>query len=121
MKYLCVAMLCVSLSGCATIITGTTQKVPITSDPSGARLDVDGQCAFTTPVILKMERKSDHILVFSKEGYHQQTVTLLHTLSGAVCANVLGTGLLGWGVDAGTGAQYKLVPERVNVQLTEKK
>jgi hypothetical protein len=121
LKYLFIALLCLSLCGCATIITGTTQKIPVASNPEGARLDVDGQCAFTTPVVLKLERKRDHVLVFSKEGYQQQTITLLHTLSGAVCANILGPSIYGWGVDAGTGAQYKLIPERVNVQMTQER
>lgn len=31
--------------------------------------------------------------------------------------NIAAGGLIGWGVDAATGAQYKLVPETVNVEL----
>ncbi|MBU1809071.1 MAG: PEGA domain-containing protein [Candidatus Omnitrophica bacterium] len=112
-----IALFSFSISGCATIITGTTQKVTITSSPEGAKLDVDGQSTFSTPATVTLERKRDHILVFSKEGYQQQTVTLLHVISGAVCGNILLGGLIGWGVDACTGAQYKLVPEIVNVQM----
>ena len=55
--------------------------------------------------------------MFSREGYQQQTVTLLHVISGAVCGNILLGGLIGWGVDACTGAQYKLVPENVHLEL----
>jgi hypothetical protein len=106
-----------SMSGCATIMTGPTQKIPISSNPSGATVQVDGQTTFVTPATVTLERKNDHILVFTKEGYNQQTVTLLHVISGAVCGNIILGGLIGWGVDAMTGAQFKLVPTTVHVEM----
>jgi hypothetical protein len=112
-----VSMYLVSIMGCATIVTGTTQKVPVSSNPTGATLQVDGQSTFTTPCTITLERKRDHILVFTKEGYNQRTVTLLHVISGAVCGNILLGGLIGWGIDAISGAQYKLVPENVQAEL----
>ena len=43
----------------------------------------------------------------------------MHTFSGAVAGNLIAGGLIGWGVDAISGAQYKLVPETVNLTLNE--
>ena len=66
-----------------------------------------------------MSRKRDHSLVFELEGFHPEQVTVTHVLSGAVAGNILVGGLIGWGVDAMTGAQYRLVPGTVNVHLRE--
>lgn len=115
--FILILALSFSLTGCATIVCGTTQKIPVSSNPSGATLNVDGQSTFATPTTVTLERKRDHILVFTKEGYQQQTVTLLHVISGAVCGNIILGGLIGWGVDALTGAQYKLVPTNVHVEM----
>ena len=106
-----------SISGCATIVCGTSQKVPVSSDPMGATVNVDGTGSYTTPTVLNLQRKRGHILVFTKEGYKQETVTLLRVISGAVAGNIILGGFIGWGVDALTGAQWKLVPENVNVVM----
>lgn len=107
----------VFLSGCATIMTGPTQKVPVTSNPSGALAKVDGSVSAVTPAIFTLERKTDHTIEISKEGYRTSTVILRHTLSGAAGGNILLGGIIGGAIDAGTGALYKLTPERVDVNL----
>lgn len=109
-----------SASGCATIMTGTTQKVPITSTPSGAVAKADGTLGGVTPCTFTLERKTDHTIEISKEGYRTASVILRHTVSGATAGNALIGGLIGLGVDATTGAMYKLVPERVDVVLEPK-
>lgn len=104
--------------GCATIVHGTTQKIPVSSDPSGANLTVAGQTTkHTTPCEVELSRKSDHILKIEKDGCQPSTVEIRHVVSGAVAGNILAGGLIGWGVDASSGGQYRLVPETVNVTL----
>ena len=66
-------------------------------------------------VILK--RKFDHIAEISKEGYQKETVNIKSVLSGAVAGNIIAGGLIGWGVDAASGAQWRLVPETINLRL----
>lgn len=111
----------ISLTGCATIITGTYQKVDISSDPSGAAVQVDGKDNYTTPVKVKLDRSSDHTLFFTREGYNSQTIKLLHVISGAFCGNILLWGPLGMGFDALTGAEYKLIPEKVHVTMEKER
>ena len=89
----------------------------MSSNPAGATVDIDGQSQYVAPTTVKLERKRDHILVFSMEGHQQQQIIIMHVISGAVAGNILAGGLIGWGVDALTGAQYKLVPETVHVEL----
>ena len=103
--------------GCATIINGSTQSVPVSSSPLGATLIVDGLSQYTTPCELELKRKRDHMLVFTKPGYHDTTFQLKRTLSGAVAGNLLAGGPIGWGVDAISGGQHKLVPPVVHVTL----
>lgn len=104
--------------GCATIINGTTQKIPVSSDPSGANCTVVGDSTkYTTPCEVELARKSDHILKLEKEGYDSVTVEIKHVLSGAVAGNILLGGLIGWGVDAANGSQNRLIPETVHISL----
>lgn len=104
--------------GCATIINGTTQKIPVSSEPSGANCVVVGDTTkYTTPCQVELARKSDHVLKLEKEGYDPATVEIKHVLSGAVAGNILLGGLIGWGVDAATGSQNRLIPETVHINL----
>lgn len=112
--------ICCSITSCASIIHGRRQNVTITSTPSGAII-ADGRGTWTTPATIPFERKQAHLITISKPGYESQSVQLHRTLSAAVAANLLnplpGGALIGWGVDAITGAQYELVPEVINVDL----
>ena len=104
-------------SGCATIIQGTTQKVPVSSVPSGARVTLNESTAYTTPTALELSRKEHHTLQFSLEGYQPEVIKLESVTSGVVMGNILLGGLIGWGVDAASGGQYRLVPETVHITL----
>lgn len=105
------------MSGCASITCGPNQRVPVSTNPTGATVEVDGEGSYKTPTTLKLRRKTDHNLIFTKEGYETKHVLLMHVISGAVAGNILLGGLIGWGVDAMTGAQFKLVPESVHVEM----
>lgn len=106
------------LAGCATIVHGTTQEIPVSSEPSGAEVLVDGGNAGRTPCKIEIKRKMDHVVTFQKAGYQEENITVMHVLSGAVAGNILAGGFVGWGVDAASGAQYKLVPNAIHVHLT---
>jgi hypothetical protein len=105
------------LQGCATIIHGTTQDVAITTDPSDAELVIDGRERYRSPAKMTMKRKEDHVVEVNKEGFQKETVNIKSVLSGAVAGNILAGGLIGWGVDAASGGQYRLVPDHVDLRL----
>ncbi len=46
-----------------------------------------------------------------------ETVTLTSGVGPAVAGNIIFGGLIGGGIDAASGAMYKLYPEMVNVAL----
>lgn len=105
---------CVS---CATIINGTTQEIPVSSDPIGAGVFVDGNPVGCTPMTIVVKRKHNHMIVVSKEGYEDAAIQLTPVLSGAVAGNIIAGGFVGWGVDAVSGSQYRLIPETVHIKL----
>ena len=108
--------ICSSLTSCASIIHGRRQEVAISSNPIGATVS-DGSNVWTTPAKVSLPRKNPQLITISKPGYQPQTVRLERTISGVVFANVLAGGIIGWGVDAISGAQWKLIPETVDVTL----
>jgi 3D (Asp-Asp-Asp) domain-containing protein len=104
-------------SGCATVVKGTSQKVPIASDPTTADVIVDGNLMGQTPTTLKLKRKTDHLITVQKTGFQPKSVAVVKDVGGAVWGNILAGGLIGWGVDAASGAQYNLVPSTVSLKL----
>ncbi len=105
------------VTGCATIINGTTQSIAITSTPNGAKVIVDEGSSYTTPTNVDLACNRDHLLTFLLPGYGEETFTIKHSMSGVVAGNILAGGLIGWGVDAADGAQDKLTPETVQMTL----
>ena len=59
---------CALLSGCATIVKGTTEIISVSSDPTGARVTGDNAPAGTTPTTVTLSRKQNHRVVIEKEG-----------------------------------------------------
>jgi hypothetical protein len=104
-------------SGCATIVKGTSQEIPIASEPSGARVSVNGSPSGTTPTRVTLSRKQNHVITMEKEGFESESVAITKSMGGAVAGNIIAGGLVGWGVDAVSGAQYNLHPETVNVRM----
>ena len=103
--------------GCASIVKGTTQPIPVSSDPTGADVKLDGNRVGQTPMTVEVKRKSDHLLTIEKTGYQPESVAITRNIGGAVFGNILAGGLVGWGVDAISGAQYNLTPATINLTL----
>lgn len=104
-------------TGCASIVKGTTQAIPVSSSPSGADISLDGNRVGQTPGSIEVKRKSDHLMTIEKAGYHPESVAITRNIGGAVFGNILAGGLIGWGVDAISGAQYNLTPATINLTL----
>jgi hypothetical protein len=105
------------LSGCATIVKGTAQVIPVSSDPTGARVTVDNSPAGTTPTTVTLSREQNQMVVIEKEGFAPENIAVTKSMCGAVAGNIIAGGPIGWGVDAMTGAQYYLTPNTISVRL----
>ncbi len=113
----------VVLSGCASIMAGTTQDIAIDSTPSGANCTaVRGQenlASFTTPHLFHVQKtREDIVLSCTQSGYAPTTMTLIsHTDAYAIGNGGFGTlAPVTWGIDAARGADNKY-DERVTVVL----
>jgi hypothetical protein len=75
----------------------------------------------TTPCTLEVNRKSEFVATFSKQGYQSQNVMVQTRVAGAGAAgfagNVLVGGVIGMGVDAATGSTLEHYPNPVTVSL----
>jgi hypothetical protein len=111
----CVAL---SLSGCASMFTGTSSIVNVTSTPTGADCDIGGRGVHTPGNVSLSKSGDDLIANCQKEGYLSGTtrvessfnpVTLLDTLLGI-------PGALAYIIDFSTGAAFEY-PEQVYINL----
>ena len=113
----CLAALAVS--GCATMIHGRTQKVFISSAPSGAIAKVDGQI-ITTPGFVVLNRKDPCTILLTKEGYLPQTVDLHQQMGGLIWLNLIELVpfcAIGMQLDDRWGGAYVIEPSDINVAL----
>lgn len=106
MKHICnrisfMLLSCISLTSCASILRGNTQRVAITSEPSEALLTIDGKCYGHTPQIVALQRKRAHEVIVAKEGYQPEYIHLEPEISPLIATN-LGFGALLY--TAGLGA-----------------
>ena len=66
----CIIALASLAFGSATIFNGSTQSISIDSEPSGARVFVDGQLRGLTPLSIMMDKSiSSHEIRVQKEGF----------------------------------------------------
>ena len=56
--------------GCMTIIRGSSQGIPVTSAPMGAKIIVDGEEIGNTPLNLRLKRKRSYVIRIEKQGYN---------------------------------------------------
>ena len=106
-------------NGCATIFHGSTDKIDFSSNPTGAKVYVNGQYMGTAPLQLKLESKHGYNIEFRKEGYESKTVVITNSVgAGWIVLDVL-FGLVPVIVDAATGNWYSLDQEHVNGALEQ--
>ena len=106
-----------ALTGCATVLHGTTQKIPVNTNPNGALVLVDNAHEFTTPCTIPLERNRDHRVRIEMSGYETMEFQITRQPTGKAVNNIWIGGLIGLGVDAVTGADNMLVPDSIYVTL----
>lgn len=102
---------------CGTIMHGTTQEIGISSNPSSAKVTLNGQSYGTTPIILDLKRAKTYMVKIELAGYHTYETTLTREISGWVWGNIVFGGLIGLVIDASAGGMYRLSPEQINADL----
>jgi hypothetical protein len=110
-----------SATSCATIITGTKDKISFTSTPEGAKVMHKGVEKCTTPCTAEISRSlSKQTVTFEKEGFSNKEVKLTKTFNAVSLVNILLGGAIGIGIDAATGSLTKYSPKEYKVELEAK-
>jgi len=105
------------MNGCATIFKGSTDTVSYSSDPSGAKVYVNGILMGRTPFQLELKSSQTYTIEFRKEGYENRTVILNNSVGGGWIVLDILFGILPIIVDAATGNWYSLDQAHVNAAL----
>lgn len=117
LKFAMAMSIVVMVSGCATIVSGSSDEVTFNSSPDGARVYVNGVAVGTTPTAVTLDRKTDQMLRFEKEGYKTYETKMKTTMNGWFFGNVLIGGLIGSTTDAASGAIHEYSPDQYMVAL----
>ena len=115
-------LLAVSLNGCATLIDGQHDTIAISSTPiEGANCALtseDGSYFVTTPGnAIVSKTKHDITITCKKDGYQDRVETIESKFHGTTFGNVIAGGVIGFGVDAASGAMFEY-PKTFEVAMT---
>ncbi|MCH7341341.1 hypothetical protein MN869_03865 [Acinetobacter sp. NIPH1876] len=122
-----------SLSGCASIISGKTQTMTFQSTPELSDITIlnrDGKKIHVgkAPVTVSLNRGAGffvperYTVIFEKEGYEKKEIKVTSSMNGWYIGNILFGGVIGLLiVDPATGAMYSLNTKDTNVVLNNLK
>ena len=102
-------------TSCASIFTGSKRNVLFETEPSGAKVYVNGFEKGTTPVQIKV--KADDNVEFRLDNYKERVVIMDSKFNLVSILN--GFSIIGWGVDALTGSLKRVDTKYVKVTLEE--
>ncbi|MDF1571401.1 MAG: SHOCT domain-containing protein [Bacteroidales bacterium] len=109
------------MSSCATILTGTTQRITIDSTPQGADIIVDGRMMGTTPAKVRLDRDLNTFIDDAKDirleldGFYPDGYYLGTDIEPVVILNVFCP--IGFALDAVTGAIMRYDNDYYNFRM----
>jgi hypothetical protein len=123
MKRLSVIILMLLTSGCATILQGPYQEIPIYSTPPGAIVTNTSYTArAVTPGVIKLKRSRHTVLKARLFGYEDETIEIKSSVSPLIVGNAAGQlypwlifkiypGIATLAFDLATGSPFELSPK----------
>lgn len=114
----------VALTGCSSIIDGTSQEIVINTNPEGADCALIregktiGRVNPTPGGVTIKKTKYDMDIVCNKEGYQEATYFNKSDVAGATFGNIVLGGGIGWAIDSASGADNKYTSP-VNITLVK--
>jgi hypothetical protein len=106
------------LAACASIVDGTSQQIALDTNPSGATCTFERHGVFLSKIdntpgsIFVKKSKYDIMVSCEKQGYEISKDVLPSGTEDATFVNILAGGVIGWGVDAASGAMNKYPTEK---------
>ncbi|UCC73029.1 MAG: PEGA domain-containing protein [Gemmatimonadota bacterium] len=104
------------VTGCASIVSGTTQDMTVTSNVEDAEIFLDGVRIGTTPFTGLVKKNKGQLRV-EQEGYETGTLTLSKSLDPWFWGNIIIGGTVGSITDFATGAAFTYAPASYRVEL----
>ncbi len=123
MRFICLLAAAPFLTGCASIVEGTSQNILVNTNPPGAdcgfyRKGLRIATVTNTPGSgLVNKTKNDIWVVCVKAGYQQATYFNHSGVAGGTFGNLVLGGGIGWAIDSASGADNKY-DGTVNLSLT---
>jgi len=119
---LCLALLLVLPSGCATLTRGTTEAYQVISDPAGADVTLSSGETCITPCTLEKKRGETFAVKIEKDGYQPYEIKVnsenCEIGQVALAGNLLLIGTVIWAsIDTLSGATQELTPNPCQVKL----
>jgi hypothetical protein len=109
-----------SISGCATLFTGTRDAISFDSTPEGALVLIDGIERGRTPTTIRVKRSvGDRVVTLRLQGYADRTFVLSREFNVVSVLNL--KNVFGWGVDAATGALFKYSDRTYHMELDQRR
>lgn len=106
----------VTLSGCASVISGTEDRISINSLEEGTLIKVDGQARGKNNTDVHLRRGDSHVIVASKPGCEDATVTTGRQFDYRSLLGILiDFGLVTIPIDFISGAVWKTEPSSYTV------
>ena len=108
-------------SGCASLVTGTKQHVPITSIPAGASIKINGEDKGKTPIAVDLKRNAYHTVLIEMPGYEPYRLETTKGVNPWVLGDILIFALppIGFVVDFATGAFSSVEPKQITASLAK--
>jgi len=121
LSILLLSTLALSATSCASMFTGTKDKISFTSQPEGVKVMHKGVEKCITPCTAEIHRSlGKQVVVFEKDGFVSKEVKLTKTFNPVSLLNILLGGAIGIGIDAATGSLTKYSPKAYTVELESK-
>ena len=116
------AIMMTTVTGCSTIIRGSSEEVLFHTFPSGAEVRLSTGQVCHSPCTLEMKRKGDVFATITKDGYKTLVTVLISSIDGVVLAagttaNILSLPIINDLVDYNTRANYSRKPNPLIVEL----
>ena len=101
-------------TSCATIVSGSKQKIEIYSTPTNSTVYIDNKEVGKTPYNTKLKKNQSYTLKITSEGYDTYKTDFERSFNAWYIGNIGLGGIIGLIVDPITGAIHKLKPVQYN-------
>lgn len=117
-NYIIAILFTFSMTSCATLFTGTKDRITFNSTPEGATIYKNGVEQCKTPCTLPVKRSlNDTDIEYKLEGYETRLITLSKEFNVVSIINL--SNIFGWGIDALTGSVMKYDTKQYDIKLSK--